>query len=256
MDIIKLIAGDNFIALNRDLLRHLGLNPALLLAELAGEQNYFTEKGMLTDDGFFFSTIENIEKNTSLSRKQQDAAIRELTQKGLIEYKVRGMPASRYFRVNQSNFLEILSKNDSLQFVQKGQTSLSERANKIVQKEQTSLSKKDNQVCPKGTGNNNNITIINNNNNKDLPNQSISHVMANCNLSNSLKEELKKWISYKSENGIELTERQVTDLISDLETTAEDFGEQMAVDAVDHAIRNKAVFVFSYKYGMAHKEAK
>lgn len=100
MDILKLMASSNFIIVNRDLIKEFGTNGAILLGELASEYNYYHDNNRLSDDGMFFSTIENVENNTGLSRYQQKKAIDELKKKGVIDVELRGMPAKRYIRIN------------------------------------------------------------------------------------------------------------------------------------------------------------
>lgn len=236
MGIVKLLAGDNFVVLNRHILRHLGINQALLLAELASEQNFFEGEHKLTKDGFFYATIDNIEKNTTLSRKQQDAAIKGLVSKGLIEYKVQGMPASRYFRVKEEKFLEILSEKGSPQFVQKGQTSLPNETNKSVQKEQTSLTIKDNLVCPKGTGKSNYIKVNKKSNKEVLEHTLIS---TNCNLPEDVKTELANWMDYKSSRGQPIeSDQTLTLLISDTAKAVDKYGNEKTIEIFRYSIRN------------------
>lgn len=100
MDILKLMASSNFIIVNRDLIKEFGTNGAILLGELASEYNYYHDNNRLSDDGMFFSTVENVENNTGLSRYQQKKAIDELKEKGAIDVELRGMPAKRYIRIN------------------------------------------------------------------------------------------------------------------------------------------------------------
>lgn len=116
MDILKLMASNNFIIVNRDLIKEFGTNGAVLLGELASEYNYYHDNNRLSDDGMFFSTIENVENNTGLSRYQQKKTIDELKKKGVIDVKLRGMPAKRYIRINTDKLFfssQETSKQDS-----------------------------------------------------------------------------------------------------------------------------------------------
>lgn len=54
---------------------------------------------MLGEDGFFYSTIADLQESTTLIKRQQKDAIKVLIDKGLIKRKRCGMPAKRYFRV-------------------------------------------------------------------------------------------------------------------------------------------------------------
>lgn len=107
MDIISLLARDNYIILNKDLMRLLGINEAILLGELASEYRYFSSNGKLSEDGSFFCTIENMEKSTGLSRYQQKKALDTLREKGVVDVYVRGLPAKRYIRINEGGLMSL-----------------------------------------------------------------------------------------------------------------------------------------------------
>ena len=66
MGILQLISTSNFITVNKDLIKELGLEEAILLGELASEYEYWQKKDEI-QDGYFYSTIENIEKETTLT---------------------------------------------------------------------------------------------------------------------------------------------------------------------------------------------
>lgn len=99
MNILSLLASDNYIVINRDLLKKYGINVTLMLCELASEYNYFDKSGML-DDGMFFSTIENIYEKTGLSKYQQTEALKVLDKIGIVKSVVKGIPAKRYFKID------------------------------------------------------------------------------------------------------------------------------------------------------------
>ena len=120
MTILQLISTENFISVNKELIKLLGLEEAIILGELASEYEFWNKRGEL-QDGFFYSTIENIEKNTTLSVHKQRKALNNLKEKGLIEIKVKGIPAKRYIKIIEKQVYELLS----FQFVKNSQTSLS-----------------------------------------------------------------------------------------------------------------------------------
>lgn len=99
MNILSLLASDNYIVINRDLLKKYGINVTLMLCELASEYNYFDKSGML-DDGMFFSTIDNIYEKTGLSKYQQTEALKVLDNIGIVKSVVKGIPAKRYFKID------------------------------------------------------------------------------------------------------------------------------------------------------------
>lgn len=99
MNILSLLASDNYIVINRDLLKKYGINVALMLCELASEYNYFEQSGKL-EDGMFYSTIDNINERTGLSKYQQSEALKVLDKIGIVKSVVKGIPAKRYFKID------------------------------------------------------------------------------------------------------------------------------------------------------------
>lgn len=113
MSILKLLASDGFLSVNKHLARIVGLDAAVLLAELASAYNYFEMTDRLTDDGMFFETVEHIEDNTTLSKYQQAKAVKALTEAGIIETKKIGIPAKRYFLIKEDMILQLLDHKKS-----------------------------------------------------------------------------------------------------------------------------------------------
>lgn len=99
-NILKLIASNAYIITSKELARSFGLNAAVLLGELASKHNYWEAHNKLTEDGFFFATAEDIEHETTLSAYQQRAAIAKLEKLGVVETKLKGIPAVKYFKLD------------------------------------------------------------------------------------------------------------------------------------------------------------
>ena len=99
MNILSILASDNYIVVNRDLLKKYGINVTLMLCELASEYNYFDKNGKL-EDGMFYSTIDNISERTGLSKYQQSEALKALDEVGIVKSVIKGMPAKRYFKID------------------------------------------------------------------------------------------------------------------------------------------------------------
>lgn len=99
MNILSILASDNYIVINRDLLKKYGINVTLMLCELASEYNYFDKNGKL-EDGMFYSTIDNISERTGLSKYQQAEALKALDEVGIVKSVIKGMPAKRYFKID------------------------------------------------------------------------------------------------------------------------------------------------------------
>lgn len=91
----------NYIMVSKPMIRVFGIEAALMLADLYSEYKYWENKKQLTSDGYFFSTVENVENSVGLSKSQQLAAIKKLSDYGIIKKVLRGMPSKRYFRFEQ-----------------------------------------------------------------------------------------------------------------------------------------------------------
>ncbi len=115
MDIINLLSQDNFITVNRTVAAIVGLEAAVILGELASEAKYWASREGL-QDGFFFSTVENLEARTFLSAHSQRQAMTKMQQLDWITIEKRGMPAKRYIRINQEKIQQCLN-DKSLKFL-------------------------------------------------------------------------------------------------------------------------------------------
>ena len=78
--IIDLLANNGYIVLNKTVMKAIGLHEAILLGELCSEYVYWRKRDEL-EDGYFYSTRENIEEQTMLSVYQQRKAIKNLKKK-------------------------------------------------------------------------------------------------------------------------------------------------------------------------------
>ena len=108
MSIIGLIASNNFIVVNKTLIREFGLECAVVLGALASQLEYFKED---LQDGFFYATVDRIKEDTGLSDYQQRQAVAKLQAAGIIETKVMGLPAKRFFRISEDALQNKFSKN-------------------------------------------------------------------------------------------------------------------------------------------------
>jgi len=108
MKLTQILASRNYIILNKPLAKKLGIHSAILLGELCSEYEYWSSRDQLEEGGYFFSTASNIEENTLLTRKYQDKALSNLKNLGIIETKLMGLPAKRYFKINDEKLEELL----------------------------------------------------------------------------------------------------------------------------------------------------
>ena len=102
------------LMLNQKLLASLWINASVLLAYLVDMHCFHKEKWDL-EDGFFFKTVEIIQKNTQLSRYQQKKWLKILIEKWFIEIEKKWMPLKQYFRVNIEKIEQFLNKKEDTQ---------------------------------------------------------------------------------------------------------------------------------------------
>ena len=173
MKILERLNPTNTGSYNRPIAHALGLGAAVVYAALISKQVYYEQHNMLDEEGFFYSKIADLEESTTLTKRQQSAAIKVLIDAGLIECKRCGMPAKRYFRVlDDTELLDNLLKQ--------GETVMNE-LNPIAQKCENVTSCSDKNVQQEVTNCNiklaqNEPYTINHNINKSKennPNQSI-----------------------------------------------------------------------------------
>ena len=102
-----LLSSTAFLVLNKELAKQVGLNEAVLLADLISKEEYFIAKGMT--DGWFFNTEANIERDTTLTAYQQRKCLKTLKKHQLIEVKRKGVPAKQFFKINEELVIKFLN---------------------------------------------------------------------------------------------------------------------------------------------------
>ncbi|MCM1524144.1 MAG: hypothetical protein NC120_06765 [Ruminococcus sp.] len=164
--LLQLINPDNTMSVNRFLAHSMGMAETIIYSALISKYTYYRDNGKAAD-GWFYSTIEDLQESTTYGRKIQMSAIKKLAGYGLLETKLMGMPAKRYFRIisDTDRLAELIEKGQEIcaNMRKKSETeksdtaetaqnsSLSDGANKIVPMGQTRLSQTDKQDCPDGT---------------------------------------------------------------------------------------------------------
>lgn len=108
MSVLKLIASENYITVNKTLIKELGLEGAVLFGTLCSEYDLWSKQGKLKD-GKFFCSLEKIEELTTLSPYKQRKLLSELQEKGLLTVTLEGLPATRYFELNEEQVINLFN---------------------------------------------------------------------------------------------------------------------------------------------------
>lgn len=110
MILASLLSSSKYIIVNKDLIRMLGLNEAVILGELCSEYTYWESTNQLDDNGYFYSTRENIESNTGINAHFQRIAIKNLEDKGILLSKKMGIPCKKYYKINEDAVIKVLQE--------------------------------------------------------------------------------------------------------------------------------------------------
>lgn len=138
-EIFKLLNPDNTVNFNRPLAHALGTNEAIIYSAIIAKQAYYEQREMLDNEGWFYSTVNDLEESTTLTKRQQGYAVKILAAAGLIESEKRGMPARRCFRVVED--VELLKS-----YLAKGTSKMLE-LNPIAQKSDKNASTGDDKIA-------------------------------------------------------------------------------------------------------------
>lgn len=100
----NLLMSSNYYALNKTLVRNLGIETAFFLTTLVE-----ADETLADDEGWFYQTAPALEKITGLSNHKQSKCIEELISLGILLQENKGMPMKRYFKLNYEQVLKFLN---------------------------------------------------------------------------------------------------------------------------------------------------
>lgn len=118
------------------------INAAILLSELIQRYEYHKNRNELQtinqECEWFYHTSASIEERLALTRREQDTAIKILKEFGILETKLHGIPAKRFFKIFPNKIHELLypSKNVSSLY-KSAKLELLNPPDKALQKSQT-----------------------------------------------------------------------------------------------------------------------
>ena len=98
--ILQLINPDNTITANRALAHAIGMTETIIYSTLIAKYTYYESRDMLENGKWFYCTSVDLQESTTFTLRIQKTAIDNLEKLGLINVMVTGMPAKRYFTLN------------------------------------------------------------------------------------------------------------------------------------------------------------
>ena len=238
-------ASNNYGLYNKTLAKKIGLHESIFLGEIISEYDYWNRMHSLTDDGYFYSTVENVMESTTLSDYQQRSIIKHLVELKILNVRVAGMPAKRYFRINEEQFYAILLEEDKDSDNNPESTSSKETCYKDLTELTTSSKESKEQDLNSVKTNNNNIPLTNKNNNIVLT--ATPFINNSGRVSNLLENETKQLDTKpKKKSNLE----QCTDLTFELISDS-DLAEYVNNYLVDQKLY-KSINVTQWKMRLEH----
>ena len=234
----QLLMSNAFITVNKQVVKRLGIESAFMLSTLVEGQELLGDK-----EGWFYQTIETITDLTGLTRAKQDKIIKQLIDLKIVDKKVEGLPAKRYFKVNYKAVENVVFSE----------------TNKFVKKQQTSL-RKNNKLDCKKTTTINNITINNVNDKNTLPKGKVTespltvnplakfrskpkskndkakimyNMIYNFSEDENIRTKLKQYFQIRVKRKLEPTQWQI--ILNDLATFSNN-SNTIIIDKIDNAI--------------------
>ena len=96
----KLLGTGSNLSVNKFLIKNVGLEAGFLFASLIDLENYLLLNGKVDKDGCFYVGRDSLESLTTLSAHKQKQAEKVLIEAGLIEIKLKGVPAKNSYRLS------------------------------------------------------------------------------------------------------------------------------------------------------------
>lgn len=106
MNVLQLLASENFITFSKVVARLYGVNAAILLGAMCSYQNAFEGKP-------FYKEQSKIAEDTCLSVYEIQQATKVLKENGIIEIEKKGLPAKNYYFIVEVKLSKILTTGDA-----------------------------------------------------------------------------------------------------------------------------------------------
>jgi len=130
------IIGGGYSCIKHDLIKCFGLKGAMYLTILLEKRRYLIKEKHLKPDDYFFCRKKEIKEFSGINEKSQKAICDEFEKLNIISSKLQGLPAKKYYLINNSNLVRLINKgiNDRTSKVKSTYQEKSNRPNIINNK--------------------------------------------------------------------------------------------------------------------------
>ena len=133
MKLVNLLASSHYNIYNKDIARKYGVITSIILSQLCSMSD-----NLAKNDGWFFCSAETMENETTISAYKQAKSYKKLENAGIIETKLKGLPAVKHFRIKDLSILfddlQTTTKTTSKQDVKKLENLYKETSKQDVKK--------------------------------------------------------------------------------------------------------------------------
>lgn len=198
------MTASKFFVINKELIKSIGLEPTLLLAELALWQDSCKD--------WFYRTQDQIKEETGLSAAVQNKAVKTLRDNGLLKTKLKGLPAKLHYYIE----LDVLSK-----FLNIEETSFSKTEKLESKKQRSNITEKPETLNKNKVNKNQKLEL--------LLNGVSSKLQKHINDYFEYRTEIKK--AFKSQKSIETRVEQFI-------AQSQKYGENAVIESIEASISN------------------
>lgn len=153
--ILDFLSKDDFIVYNKKLAHTIGINETILFMDLVSKYRYFLNKWWIDEEGYFYNTSENIQKDTALTQFQQQKSLKSLIKLWFISTKLKWLPSTKHFRINFDTINSLFKPASHHSFQQSWKLVCNKVENKFSTNWKTTLQQSWKQVFNKVETNNN-----------------------------------------------------------------------------------------------------
>lgn len=227
MDILDLLANDNYICVNKTLAKKIGLENTILFGALCGYQRGFKSEE-------FYHEQDKIMEDTCLSEYAVRKGIKALQDYDLISVVKKGLPAKYYYKIKTETVMSMLTTSGC---------------------ENDTTGSNENDTTLNNVYNNNISDNKNNNKNKIKESGSIEDILIAYNFNDRITEAINLWLQYKKERHQKYTRTSLKTLLNRLQKDYDTYGEQYVIDSIESSIASNYQGIFAPKNTMKPKTA-
>lgn len=219
INLVELLATDNFAVYNKKVAKKMGIETAVLLGTLCSLQKSFKNEE-------FYRSEDELAEDTLLSIYSIRKCKRQLEEIGILEIEKKGLPAKHYFKINANKLLMLITSDNEI---------VTTSGNEMI----TTSTNENN------TTNNNIYNNINNNKKKERKKTSYDEILNSMIEDDDVKNTICDYIKMRKLIKKPMTDRAVTMLINKLYKLSNN--KQIQIKILEQSILKNWTDIYPYK---------